>query len=147
MSFGCMQSYQPEITTVSILGMRGLYCSLSKLKPYVFENLFSLNNLYFWIGRPRWSGRLSWWWWRWWWGGRQGRHATIVKESKVWVLIPATACGQYLLRELALCPSPLLSPQQSSGVSWMTDTAQPRSLDFCSSSANSLEQEEGKLYI
>lgn len=46
-------------------------------------------------------------------------------------------------KKLVLCPYPLQNPQQSSGLLWMTDTDQPRTLDFCSSSANSMEQEEG----
>lgn len=59
----------------------------------------------------------------------------------------ATASDQYLLRKLVLYPSPLQNPQQSSGLLWMTDPDQPPTLDFCSSSANSMEQEEGILYI
>lgn len=105
----------------------------------------SLHNSYFSTGRTRGSGRLSWWWWwRWRWGWRQGRHTTSVKESKIWLLIIATACDQYLLTKLVLYPSPALqNPHQSAVVSCAWLTLISTTLDFCSSSVNSMEQEEG----
>lgn len=92
----------------------GFYILYPNLK-HVENMVFSLNNPCFWTGRPRGSGRLSWWWWGWWRGWRQGRHATIVKESKVWVIIMATAYNQYLLKKLVLLP---LSPTKFTTKQW-----------------------------
>ena len=119
-NFSSIQSHLPEITSLYI-GVGG--CPLLRLKTQVLKNVvFSWNNPYFWTGRPRGSGRLPWRWWRGRWGWWQGRHSAVVKESKVWVIIVATACDQDLSRKLVLYPSPLQHRQQSSGFLWMTDT-------------------------